>query len=121
VARTPVPYSPLVPNSHLTDPNPTTADQPNGHTIAKAKPELTMIRAYNTAVGAKTITVKAGGNPPASAASLGDLVVSVGASGIEWIGPLESGRFLQKDGSLSLDLQSGFTGSLTAFQMPRNT
>jgi hypothetical protein len=121
MARTAVPYSNLVPNGHLTDPTPTTADAANGHTIAKARPELTMLRVFNTAGTAKNVIVKAGVNPPDIAASLGDLTVSVAASGIEWLGPFESGRFLQKDGSMSVDLGSGFTGSLTAFYLPRNT
>ncbi|GAA0638208.1 hypothetical protein GCM10010174_70070 [Kutzneria viridogrisea] len=121
MARTAVPYSNLVPNGHLTDPTPTTADATNGHTIAKAKPELTMLRVFNTAGTAKNATVKAGAYPPAIASVQGDFTVSVASNGIEWLGPFESGRFLQADGSLSLDLGSGFTGSVTAFLMPRNT
>jgi hypothetical protein len=121
MARTALTVYSWVANSHLTDPNPDTADAANGHTIAAAKTERLMLRFYNTAVAAKNAIVKAGANPPAVAASLGDLTVSVGASGIEWIGPLESGRFIQADGSLSVDLQAGFTGSITAFLLPKAT
>jgi len=36
-----------------------------------------------------------------------------------FIGPLESARFLQADGSISLDLQATFTGTVTAFKVNR--
>ncbi|MFG3228117.1 hypothetical protein ACGF07_25495 [Kitasatospora sp. NPDC048194] len=121
MARTAVPYSVLSPNSSIADPTPTTADPTNQHTIAKATPELTMLRVYNSGGSSNTATVKAGTYPPALAAGQGDLAVTVGAGAIVWLGPFESGRFLQADGSLSINLGASFAGSLTAFKMPRNT
>lgn len=119
MARTEVPYSALVGNSSLADPTPTTADATNDHVINSAKPERTMLRAFNTAGTAKTVTIVAGDYPPALASGQGNLTVSVAASGIQWLGPFESGRFMQSDGTLHVDLESGFTGSLTAFLVPK--
>lgn len=121
MARTAIPYSTLAPNSSIADPTPTTADPTNHHTIAAARPELTMLRAYNSGGASKNVIVKAGTYPPALAAGQGDLTVAVGAGAIVWLGPFESGRFLQSDGSMSVNLEAAFAGSLTAFKMPRNT
>ncbi|MFE3382897.1 hypothetical protein [Streptomyces anulatus] len=117
MARTAVPYSSLLPNADVADP----AGTGNGHTIAKAVPELTVLRVVAGATGGN-VTVKAGQNPPAIAAAMGDLVVAVGNGATRWIGPFESGRFLQADGSLLVDIATGFVaGSISAFKIPRNT
>lgn len=119
MARTAISPSNFVANGTLTDPAGTTLDPTNGHTIAAAKPERTMLRVTNTASSTKTITIKAGTYPPAIAASLGDLVVTLGIGNVTtqvaWIGPFESGRFLQNDGSLSIDVGASATGTITAF------
>lgn len=125
MARTAVAYSNLVPNGNLADASATAvatnAGTGNGHTIAKAVPELTVLRLVAGATGGN-ITIKAGVNPPAAAASLGDLVVAVGNNATQWIGPFESGRFLQADGSMLVDVATGYVaGTITAFKIPRNT
>ncbi len=123
MARTAVPYSNLLPNADLADPagTATNAGVGNGHTIAKAHPELTLLRVVAGATGGN-VTIKAGANPPAIAAGQGDLVVAVANSATRWIGPFESGRFLQADGSLLVDIAVGFVaGTITAFRVPRNT
>lgn len=120
MARTAVAYTKWLGNSHLTDVAGTTADQANGHVIAAAQPDRTMLRVKNTAGSAANAVIKAGDYPPAIAAGVGDLTVSVAASGTEWIGPLESGRFIRKDGTLLVDLGSGFTGTVTAFLLPKS-
>src|SRR4051812_6802752 len=80
----------------------------NGVTIANAKPERLLIRVANTEGSTNTVTVKAGATPPALRAGGGDLVVTVAATtGVQFIGPLESDKYLQADGSLSIDLESG--------------
>lgn len=125
MARTPVAYSAFVPNSGVADSsltavalNPGTG---NGHTIAKAVPELTVLRVAAGATGGN-VTVKAGTTPPALAAGLGDLVVNVTANTISWIGPFESGRFLQNDGSMLVDVAAAVVpGTITALRVPRNT
>lgn len=123
MARTAVPYSSLLPNADLADPagTATNAGVGNGHTIAKALPELTLLRVVAGSTGGN-VTIKAGANPPALAAGQGDLVVAVANSATRWIGPFESGRFLQADGSLLVDIATGFVaGTITAFRVPRNT
>ncbi len=92
----------------------------NGATIASAKPERTLIRVANTEGSTNTLTIKAGDNPPALRAGQGDLVVTVAAtSGVQYIGPLESDKYLQADGSLEIDFESGMTGSIDVLLLPR--
>lgn len=121
MARTAVTYSSLVANSSLADPAGTTADPTNGHTIAASEPERTLLRVKNTDTSAHNVTIRAGAYPPALASVQGDLVISCGASSTLWLGPFESGRFIQKDGSLSVDFASGLAGTITAFLTPRST
>ncbi|MFJ2162368.1 hypothetical protein [Streptomyces sp. NPDC087856] len=123
MARTAVPYSNLVPNSNLADPagTATNAGTGNGHSIAGAFPELTVLRVVAGSTGGN-VTVKAGTLPLAIASGQGDLVVAVANNATAWIGPFESGRFLQNDGSLLVDIAAGFVaGTITAFKVPRNT
>ena len=123
MARTAVPYSNLVPNASLADPagTATNAGVGNGHSIAAAVPELTLLRVVAGATGGN-VTVKAGTLPLAIASGQGDLVVAVANSATAWIGPFESGRFLQNDGTLLVDIATGFVaGTITAFKVPRNT
>ena len=118
-ARTAVPYSLLVANSSLADPAGTALDATNDHVISAAKPEQTVLRVTNTHGSDHVITIKAGDNPPAWAAGLGDLTVTVAAtSGVQWIGPFESGRFLQNDGTMHVDVVTDHTGTITAFLVP---
>ncbi|MFJ6659705.1 hypothetical protein ACIQNG_25630 [Streptomyces sp. NPDC091377] len=128
MARTAVAYSNLLPNADIADPagTPTNAGAGNGHVIpaagpGRAVPELTLLRVVAGATGG-AVTVLAGDNPPAIAAGMGNLVVAVGSSATRWIGPFESGRFLQNDGTMLVDIATGFVaGSITAFRVPRNT
>lgn len=125
MARTAVAYSNFVPNGSVADGSLTAVTlnpgTNNGHTIAKAVPELTVLRVAVGATGGN-VTVKAGTYPPALAAGQGDLVVACTANTISWIGPLESGRFLQSDGSLLVDVAAAVVpGTITALRVPRNT
>jgi hypothetical protein len=123
MARTAVPYSNMVANSSLDDPAGTNLNPGagNGHSIADALPEYTVLRIDNTAASEADITIVAGDNPPALAAGQGNLVIPVAATSVEWIGPVESGRFLQSDGTLLIDVEAGATGTITAFKVPRYT
>lgn len=123
MARTAVPYSELAANASLDDPAGTALNPGagNGHSIADARPEYTVLRVDNTAAVEVDITILAGDSPPALAAGQGDLVVPVAATSVEWIGPVESGRFLQSDGTLLVDVEAGATGTITAFKVPRYT
>lgn len=120
MARTAVPLTDLTTATSVADPAGTTADPTNGHTITGVRPEVLVLRVRNTSAGAVNAIVKAGTFPLAESSGQGDLTVSVAAtSGSVFIGPLESARFLQNDGSISLDLGAGFTGNVTAFKVNR--
>jgi len=129
MARTAVAYSNWVPNSDLADPagTATNAGVGNGHVIpaaqpgADAVPELMVLRVVAGSTGGN-VTIKAGTLPLAIASGQGDLVVAVANSATRWIGPFESGRFLQNDGSVLVDIATAFVaGTITAFRFPRNT
>ncbi|MFJ4987901.1 hypothetical protein ACIP9H_29370 [Streptomyces sp. NPDC088732] len=121
MARTSVPYSNLVPNSSLADPAGTavTSGAGNGGQVANAFAELTLLRVSNASGGSGTATVLAGSQPLAIASGQGNLAVTVANSATQWIGPVESGRFLQNDGSLIVETSVAMT--VTAFKIPRNT
>ena len=71
--------------------------------------------------GGNGVTASGGTNPgvPFEGATVGDLVVSVAENGgISMIGPFTSDRFTQADGSLSIDFETAFTGTIWAFQLP---
>lgn len=79
-----------------------------------------IIRVTNTHGSDHDVTIKAGDNPPAFQAPLGDLAVTVVAtSGVKFIGPFETARFLQDDGTINIDLASGHTGVIEIYSMPK--
>lgn len=129
MARTAVPYSPWVPNGELADPAGTaiTSGAGNGGQIPDVSPnrrasvpELTVLRVVNSSGGAGTVTVKAGANPPSLAAGQGDFTsTSIANGATRWVGPFESGRFIQTDGSMIVE--SSVNVTVTAFKVPRNT
>ena len=135
MARTNVPVSQLAWNGVIDIPAGTNIDQVNGMNFAPpaataipSAPSLSEAFLYvtNTAGADKTVTIRAGvggGATPGQAfrAGLGDLVVTVHtASGGGVIGPLESARFAQLDGSINIDFQAGLTGKITAFVRPKS-
>lgn len=120
MARTAVPYSTLVGNSNLADPAGTALDPTNDHVINAAVPERTLLRVTNTNGTDRVITIVAGDYPPAMAAGQGNLDVTVAATtGVQWIGPFESGRFMQSDGTLLIDGAASIAGTITAFLIPK--
>lgn len=113
-------YTTLTANDNTTLPGSPTAVAAT-QSLAHAEPEKTVLLVKNTDDDtAMTFTVKAGDYPPAIAAGQGDLAVSVAFGATEMIGPLESGRFLQSDGSLSFTC-SPASGTIVALKVPRNT
>lgn len=127
MARTNLPLSALVANGGLADPAGTSIDVTNGMTVAipttaiPSGPHLDklILRVANTAGAAKNVIVRAGSNPPSFRAGIGDLTVQVPATtGVRFIGPFEVARFAQSDSSLSIDFESGTTGTITAFIAP---
>lgn len=122
MARTAVAYSNLVANGGLTQPAGTSVSSGagNGGQVAAARPELTILRVANASGGSGTATVLAGTQPLAVAAGQGNataFTVADGASAL--LGPFESGRFLQSDGSLIVETSVAMT--VTAFRVPRGT
>ncbi|MGW2724807.1 hypothetical protein [Streptomyces sp. NPDC001492] len=123
MARTALSYTSFTPNSHTTDVAGTTIDSTlvtNGVVINGVDPEHTVLRVTNTATGAKNLIVRTGSGTQSWMAGQGDLTVSVGANtGKEFIGPFTSARFQQDGSTLYVDFESGFTGTITAFKMPK--
>ncbi|MEU6057997.1 hypothetical protein [Streptomyces sp. NPDC047097] len=121
--RTAVSYSNLVANGRISSPAGTTIDSTlvtNGVVINNVDPERTLLRVNNTATGAKNVTIKAGTGTQAWMGGQGDLVQSVGANtGSEFLGPFTSARFQQKGTKLFVDFESGFTGTITVFKLPK--
>lgn len=123
MARTNLPLTALAPNSSIAAPAGTNVDATNGMNVQIVTNGIpaaysladVFLQVTNSAASAKTVTVRAGSNPPAFRAGLGDLAVSVNASATVFIGPLESARFAQVDGSLNIDFGSGMTGTINAF------
>ncbi|NEA52421.1 hypothetical protein [Streptomyces sp. SID10815] len=107
----------------LADPAGTTIDSTlvtNGVVINSADPSRTVLRVTNSAGAAKKVTVKAGGTDgPAWMGVQGDYDTSVGASGTRWIGPFSEARYIQHGSKMFLDFESGFTGTITVFQVAR--
>lgn len=114
MARASITPSALVANGSLADPAGTANVVANGLTIpAQAVPENLFIRAANASGGSGTVTIKAGSQPSAISSGLGDLVVTVATGAASFIGPFDSSRFQQPDGSLSID--SSVVVTVTAF------
>lgn len=122
MARTAVTYSNWVANASFTDPAGTTIDAAlvtNGVKVEDAVPERTVIRVANTAASALDATVQSGNR---WMGGQGDIVKEVAANtGVQWLGPFASARVLQADGSMYVDFETGFTGTVTVFKLPRNT
>lgn len=110
-------YSPLVTNASSADPAGTSVGDTNQGVIAAAVPELTVLRIVNGAA-ASSFVLEAGTQPLAIASGQGSLTVALTASTTYWIGPIESGRFLQSDGSLKFTVTKAVTA--TAFKVPRH-
>lgn len=95
-------------------------DATNSHVLTTTKPlDSYIIRVNNTTAGTKVATIKKGGNPPADASGVGDLAISCTNGQVKFIGPLESARFIQADGTLNIDIEAGMTGFIQVFQIPR--
>jgi hypothetical protein len=121
MARTVVTVTTLTANAGTTEPAGTTADPTNDHSIDPGGPtDLLLIRLANTNGTDRVATVVAGDSPPALNTGQGDLAITVPATtGVKWVGPLESARFIQSDGLIHVDLAASFAGTVTAYKVPR--
>lgn len=112
----------LVVNAAVAEPSASTstAGAGNGFVIANATPEQTVFRITGTNAG--NAVVKAGGytgsDPGAIASGQGDFTVAVGAGNTVEIGPFESARFQQRDGSLILETSAVM--AVQAFKVNRH-
>jgi hypothetical protein len=117
MARATLTPTALVPNAGINDPAGTasTAGAGNGFTVPYAGSKLILLRVTNSTGGSGTATVLAGSQPSAIASGQGSLADTVGAGATRWLGPFESARFQQPDGSLAIDTSVVMT--VTAFSV----
>lgn len=76
------------------------------------------LRITNTHGSDHTVTIKAGDNPPAFRAGLGDLEITVPATSGDVVVPLESARFAQNDGTINVDFETDHAGKIYAVRLP---
>lgn len=123
MARTAITVTTLTPNAATANPAGTNVDPTNGMVVTGVPLEELLLRVTNTFDGTKVVTVKAGDNPPALEAGMGDLAVTMAdgdpTAAVQWLGPFTSGRFAQADGSLEIDVAASMTGTIAAFRIPR--
>ncbi|NUQ69707.1 MAG: hypothetical protein HUU17_02675 [Chthonomonadales bacterium] len=119
MARDSVTVTALAASGGVAEPAGTTIAPANGATIpAGGSTRRLIIRVTNTHGADHAVVVKAGANPPAFRQGLGDLSITVPAtSGVRYL-TLESARFVQADGAIWLDFETGMTGKVMAFQLP---
>jgi len=123
MARTTIPVTSLAKNAGAamaTAESATAVDQTNGMAIAGANPEKLLLRVTNTAGAAHGVIIRAGNSLyPAVLSGQGDLNVQVAATtGVAYVGPFDSERFLQSDGSLNVDFEASFAGKIAAVLLP---
>ena len=123
MARTAITKTDIVEGGINTASGAVAVDPTNGHIInpvaglqAPTIGEL-LLRVTNTFAGTKTVTIKAGVNPPSSLAPKGDLVVTVPASTGDMLIPISPGRHTQKDGSIWIDIAAGMTGNIALVRL----
>ena len=125
MARTNLPLTVLTQDGGAVAPSTTAVDVANGMNIAMASSAipsgsnaLGLVIVFNqTFAGAKNITIRAGANPPAFRKDKGDLQVSANAQ-VAYVGPLDPARYMQADGSINIDFDSGTTGTVLALLLP---
>src|SRR5664280_2560434 len=109
----------LTTNAANTNPAGTTINTTNGASIGQYDPTRTVIRITNTAGAEKTVTIKAGTNPPAVRKGISDLTVQVPATTGDILLAIEPSRFEQADGTISVDYEAGHTGKISAVQVSK--
>lgn len=124
MARIAVPVSALAMNTKQAVVTGTALNTASGHVLTAPNDGRVLLQINNSGTAdAFTATVKAGDNPPAFQAGLGDLVVTVGtaAATARVAIPLETARFLQDDGTINIDFAwgTGGAGDIAAYSFPR--
>lgn len=97
--------TPLVPNANVVDPAGTAsvAGTGNGFTVPYQGGKSLYFRVANASGGSGTFTVFAGSQPLAPSSGQGNAVITVANSTTQWVGPFESARFSQPDGSTKIE------------------
>jgi len=72
------------------------------------------IHIYNSAVGAKTITLVASTEATAIKGGIGNFTLSIPATETHVLDQVESARFMQAAGALYVNFQTGFEGTIVA-------
>jgi hypothetical protein len=120
MARTAVTVTTMTASTFAQRPAGTTADPTNDHVVTIAGPlEEYLFSITQTDASARVATIVAGDNPPALSAGQGDLTQSMAQNEVWEISGLESGRFLQNDGTLHIDLAASFAGTVRAIRIAR--
>ena len=119
MARDSVAITGLTLSGGVAEPGGTAIVPANGASIpAGGDTRKLVIRVTNTHGSDHTVTIRAGVNPPAFRQGIGDAEVTVAAStGVQYL-TVESARFIQSDGSVHLDFDTGMTGKVMAFRLP---
>lgn len=135
MARTNLPPTSLTSNGAVLNSAGTAIDATNGMNVqlpassvpANSGADRLVLYVQNTAAATKTVIVRAGvggGATPGQAfrSGLGDFTSGnlSASTGTAFIGPLESARFAQSDGSINVDFASGTTGTVWALLLPKN-
>lgn len=85
----------------------------NGFTLPYPGSKVVLLRCSNASGGTGTVSVLAGSQPSAIASGQGAVTASIATGGVTWLGPFESARVGQPDGSLSIETSVIMT--VTAF------
>lgn len=125
MARTTVPLgATLTVNGNVADPTGTAivAGVGNGGVIPAAAtdstPEQLILRVANASGSTATLTILAGSLPLDAASGQGAISQTLVTAATAWLGPFESGRVIQNDGSLLIESTQAVT--VTAFKVNRH-
>jgi hypothetical protein len=107
MARVALTPTALVPNGGVADPSGTASVAGTGNGFSIAAPTSSNVtlwlRASNASGGSGTISVLAGSQPSAISSGQGAVTVTVANSATQWIGPFDSSRVQQPDGSIAIE------------------
>lgn len=135
MARTNLPLTNLTGNGSVLNNAGTAIDATNGMNIAlpatsipsSSDADMLVLYVQNTTASTKTVTVRAGVGGgitpgPAFRSGMGDFTTGnlSASTGTAFIGPLETARFAQLDGSINIDFAASMTGTVWALLVPKN-
>lgn len=122
MADTTVHVTTLALNTATANPAGTAIDAAKVGVVTITRPcRKVILRITNTAAAAKVVTITAGDNPPAGAASLGDIATSFADGSVTPVIKLfvlEAARFMQNDGVIRITYEAGTTGFVEAIELP---